>query len=62
MRAVMPGSRRIHCYLTDEEARRQAEAIALCEEVAEQFSVRALAASVATFIGAVLAAVGMAFS
>ncbi len=55
-------SRASHCYLTDEEARRQAEAIALCDEVTEQFSLRALAASVATFIGAVIAAIGMAFS
>lgn len=60
-RAVMPSSTRIHCYLSDEEARRQAEVIAFCDEITEKFSVRALAASVATFLAAVSAALSLAF-
>lgn len=61
MRAVMPGSHRLHIYMSDEEARRQAEVIAFCDEITEQYSLRALIGSVVTFIAAVAAALVTSF-
>ena len=42
MKAITPGSFRRHVYMDDEAARRQVEAIARCDEVAEQHSTGAL--------------------
>jgi hypothetical protein len=47
-RAVCPGSARIHCYIADEAARQQAEALKAHEAVAEDYAIGALLAWVGT--------------
>lgn len=54
--AHMPSTHRQLCYLSDEAAREQAEAIAQHDDVAAQFAIRALAIWCGAAIGSLIAA------